>query len=189
VGTGLGLALCHAFVTGMGGEIGVESQPGRTVFRVTLPASRAAAPVVAPAAPPALAVSAPVRGRVMVVDDDPLVGSSMRRTLVREHDVDVLMSPRQALEVLLSPEAARYDVVLCDLMMPELTGMELYAQLEAGAPAVAARLVFVTGGAFTPGAQSFLDRVRNERLEKPFRPDALRELVRARVLRARSQAA
>jgi ligand-binding sensor domain-containing protein/signal transduction histidine kinase/CheY-like chemotaxis protein len=190
VGTGLGLALCHAFVTSLGGTIAVQSAPGRTVFRVTLPASRAAAPGVAvAAAPPALAESAPVRGRVMVVDDDPLVGSSMRRTLAREHDVDVLMSSRQALEVLLSPEAARYDVVLCDLMMPELTGMELYAQLEADAPAVAARLVFVTGGAFTSGAQSFLDRVRNERLEKPFRPDALRELVRARVLRARSQAA
>jgi CheY-like chemotaxis protein len=186
VGTGLGLALCHAFVTSLGGTIEVESAPGRTVFRVTLKASREVVPAPPPPAP---VVSAPVRGRVMVVDDDPLVGSSMRRTLAREHDVEVLANPRKALEQLLAPEATRYDVVLCDLMMPELTGMELYAQLEAGAPTVAARLVFVTGGAFTPGAQSFLERVRNERLEKPFEPDTLRELVRTRVMRARTQAA
>lgn len=173
VGTGLGLALCHASVCAMGGRLGVESQPGRTVFRVTLPVSRGAE----------LARSERVRGRVLVVDDDPLVGASIRRTLAREHHVEVLVSATEALRQLSAPEASCYDVVLCDLMMPELTGMELYEQLAADAPAVAERMVFVTGGAFSNGAQAFLSKVSNPRLEKPFEPDQLRELVRALVLR------
>ncbi|XXF77854.1 two-component regulator propeller domain-containing protein [Myxococcaceae bacterium GXIMD 01537] len=182
VGTGLGLALCHAFVTGMGGEIGVESQPGRTVFRVTLRASSEGVLSAGGAKP----VVAPMRGRVLVVDDDPLVGASMRRTLAREHEVEVMTAARQALELLVSPEAARFDVVLCDLMMPDMTGMELHEEVLARAPAVAARMVFITGGAFTPGAQAFLERVGNERLEKPFEPEALRELVSMRVRQARA---
>jgi ligand-binding sensor domain-containing protein/signal transduction histidine kinase/CheY-like chemotaxis protein len=187
VGTGLGLALCHAFLTGMGGEIGVESRPGRTVFRVTLPASRSGPQLVVPEAA-AKAAPAVLRGRVLVVDDDPLVASSLRRSLAREHEVEVMTSARQALEKLAHPETVPYDVVLCDLMMPDMTGMELHEALLARSPLAAGRMVFVTGGAFTPSSQAFLERVGNVRLEKPFEPEKLRELVRSRVLLVRAQA-
>jgi CheY-like chemotaxis protein len=143
---------------------------------------------VAPVAPEVPRPAPVVRGRVLVVDDDPLVGSSMRRSLAREHEVEVLNSARQALEKLAAPETVPYDVVLCDLMMPDMTGMELHEALSARAPLAAARMVFVTGGAFTPGSQAFLERVGNARLEKPFEPEKLRELVRTRVMQARSQA-
>ncbi|WP_254614105.1 MULTISPECIES: two-component regulator propeller domain-containing protein [unclassified Myxococcus] len=129
--------------------------------------------------------SPPVRGRVLVVDDDALVSGAIRRTLARENDVDVVVSARQALERLVAPEPQRYDVVLCDLMMPEMTGMDLYEALVRTAPAVAERVVFITGGAFTPTARTFLERVENPRVEKPFDPEALRALVRAEVARAR----
>jgi signal transduction histidine kinase len=176
VGTGLGLALCQAFVTSMEGKIEVESEVGRgTVFRVTLPAANL--PVARKERAPRTEDPASVRGRVLIVDDDPLVSSALRRTLAREHEVEVLVSSRRALELLTSP-AGGYDVILCDLMMPELTGMELHEQLEAAMPERARRMVFITGGAYTPVAKTFLERVSNPRVEKPFEPDALRARVR-----------
>jgi CheY-like chemotaxis protein len=184
VGTGLGLALCHAFITAMGGRIEVESQVGRgTVFRVTLQVAKGEVARVARVVESKEGVS--MRGRVLVVDDDPLVSSALRRTLAREHDVEVVVSSKQALQLLLSPQGL-FDVVLCDLMMPEMTGMELHAQLLAAEPARAARMVFVTGGAYTPAAQSFLERVENPRLEKPFEPEKLRERVREWVAKVRA---
>ena len=186
IGTGLGLALCHAFVTSMGGRIEVESQVGRgTMFRVTLPVARGEQVKASRVEESKEGVS--MRGRVLVVDDDPLVSSALRRTLSREHDVEVVVSSRRALEMLMSPEGI-YDVILCDLMMPEMTGMELHAQLEAAKPERAERMVFVTGGAYTPAAVEFLDRVTNPRLEKPFEPEKLRERVREWVAKVHPQA-
>ncbi|MFP2927360.1 response regulator, partial [Pyxidicoccus sp. 3LG] len=127
------------------------------------------------------------RGRVLVVDDDALVSGAIRRTLSRENDVDVVVSARQALAHLSEPEL-RYDVVLCDLMMPEMTGMELYDALVRNAPRVVERVVFITGGAFTPAARQFLERVENPRVEKPFDPESLRQLIRSEVARVRRDA-
>jgi ligand-binding sensor domain-containing protein/signal transduction histidine kinase/CheY-like chemotaxis protein len=186
IGTGLGLALCQAFITSMEGRIEVESQMGRgTMFRVTLPVARGE-PLQATSRAVELKEGVSMRGRVLVVDDDPLVSSALRRTLSREHDVEVVVSSKRALEMLTSPEAA-YDVILCDLMMPEMTGMELHAQLNAVAPERAKRMIFVTGGAYTPAAVSFLERVSNPRLEKPFEPEKLRERVREWVAKAKSE--
>ncbi len=175
VGTGLGLALCHAFISSMGGSIEVESQVGQgTLFRVTLPVAKEQlerAPTVTSARASRMA-----RGRVLVVDDDPLVSSALRRTLAREHEVEVVVSSRQAQELLTSP-GGNYDLILCDLMMPEITGMELHARLEASSPERARRMVFITGGAYTQAARDFLERVSNPRVEKPFDPEKLREQV------------
>ncbi|QSQ21817.1 response regulator [Pyxidicoccus parkwayensis] len=129
----------------------------------------------------------PERGRVLVVDDDALVSGAIRRTLSRENDVEVLVSAKQALAQLTAPEL-RYDVILCDLMMPEMTGMDLFDALKRQAPRVAERVVFITGGAFTPSARTFLDQVENPRVEKPFDPEALRKLIRTEVARVRREA-
>ncbi len=129
-----------------------------------------------------------MRGRVMIVDDDVMVSSAVRRTLAREHDVEVVTSSRQALELLMGPKGQEVDVILCDLMMPDLTGMELHVELTAAVPAVARRMVFLTGGAFTPAARAFMDRVENERVDKPFDPQKLREQVREWVVKARAGA-
>lgn len=198
VGTGLGLALSQAFLKAMGGDIQVESEVGRgTTLRVLL---RVAPEAVAQAAEAQQAQAAREveqaavqaraaerqRGRVLVVDDDPMVSSALRRTLGREHEVEVQGSSRAALARLVSPEGLLVDVVLCDLMMPELTGMDLHAALQSTAPPLAGRLVFMTGGAFTPAAQAFLEQVDNPRLEKPFEPERLREQVRGWVQQARA---
>ena len=175
IGTGLGLAICRNIVAGMHGQISVQSELGKgTIFRVALPAS-VAPPAVLPFAVPGIDVVATTHGRVLVVDDEPAVGLAVRRVL-KDHDVTVVTSAQEALSRI---EAGQdFDVILSDLMMPGMSGMDLYGVLARQNPTLAARVVFVTGGAFTPEANAFLDRIANERMEKPFHFKQLRELVR-----------
>ena len=97
----------------------------------------------------------------------------------RENDVTVLTRGDDALVLLL--QGARFDVILCDMMMPEMSGPEFYEALRTGRPDVIDRVVFMSGGAFTPRSRDFLDRVPNSRIEKPFDPQVLSSLVRDRV--------
>jgi CheY-like chemotaxis protein len=173
VGTGLGLWISRNLVTSIGGELHVESTVGAgSVFRISLPpaAGETARVAAEPEAP-----RPTFRGRVLVVDDEALVGRAVRRALA-EHDVVVETCARRALARLASDEP--FGVILCDMMMPGMTGMELYAELAARRPRDAERVVFFTGGAFTPAARHFFDAVSNPRLEKPFDTNALRALVR-----------
>jgi CheY-like chemotaxis protein/anti-sigma regulatory factor (Ser/Thr protein kinase) len=175
VGTGLGLSICQDIVSGFGGRMEVESEVGRgTLFRVILPAATSAVLPVEPARP-TLAPAVSRRGRILVVDDEPMIGMAIRRTLQREHEVVVLTSAREAHARLTGGE--RFDVILCDVMMPEMSGMDLHQELESHAPELAERFVFLTGGAFTTNARAFLSRVSNHRLEKPFSSQELRGLV------------
>jgi PAS domain S-box-containing protein len=178
-GTGLGLAMCQQTVAAMGGEITVTSRPGEGAsFAVLLPPAPVAVRPAA-AAPPAR--SSGPRGRVLVVDDEPYVGKTMRRILGASHDVEVVESAQAALDRLAQSPAP--DVILCDLMMPGMTGMELHALLEARDPAAAARMVFVTGGALHEASRAFIAGVSNPVLEKPFPTDLLRGVV-AETLRS-----
>jgi PAS domain S-box-containing protein len=192
-GLGLGLAIVHGIVTDLGGEVTVRSEPGGgSIFTVLLPPARRApvrlGPALTPAPPGAVtaahvaappqaprraaapadqptgAVTSPVLA-VLVVDDEPMVGRAITRMLTPPHRV---VSVHSAAEALARLAAEPFDAVLCDLMMPEMTGMAFHARLLAEAPATAARMVFLTGGAFTPDAVEFLERVPNHRLEKPF---------------------
>ncbi|HEU4385137.1 MAG TPA: response regulator [Anaeromyxobacteraceae bacterium] len=115
------------------------------------------------------------RGRILVVDDEPRMGRALQRLLAPSHDVEVAQGAREALGLIAG--GAGFDVVLCDLMMPGMNGMELHAELGRTAPEVAARMVFMTGGAYTDAAQRFLASVPNRRLEKPFKPEVLEALI------------
>ena len=186
IGTGLGLAISHNIITGMHGQISVQSELGKgTIFRVLLPASLAP-PTLPPFAVPGVEVVAATHGRVLVVDDEPAVGLAVRRVL-KDHDVTVVTSAQEALSRIEAGED--FDVILSDLMMPGMSGMDLYGVLARENPTLAARVVFVTGGAFTPEAHAFLDRIANERLEKPFHFKQLRELVRKFIKRSERPAA
>jgi len=187
-GVGMGLAICHGLVVGMGGSIELDSQPGRgTRVSIILPPAPVGQwqptpiaiappnelPEAAPAPPPAN--PAPIRPlRVLVVDDEPAI----RRMLSRElfpHNVVVAASGREALELYGTQD---FDLIFCDLMMPEVSGMDFYDQLRSRRPGEEGRIVFMTGGAFTRRAKTFLDTVKNPLLEKPFAPETLNDVLR-----------
>ena len=176
VGTGLGLSISHGIVAGLGGTIRVTSEPGRgTTFRVALPpASAAKVAIAAPAAASPRPTDAPSRAVILVVDDEPAVGKAIQRVL---HDHDVTVVARAAAGLELVAAGQHFDLIITDLMMPEMSGMDFYDELARRSPDLAARVVFVSGGAFTADAKSFLDHVTNPLIEKPFSPKQLRERI------------
>jgi DNA-binding NtrC family response regulator len=138
---------------------------------MTLPACEGQ-PAQAPAPAPAGEAR---RGRILLVEDDALVARAVRRTLARDHDVVFVETGRAALEAI---GREKFDLVISDLMMPEMTGMDLHEELSRTHPEIAKRMVFLSGGAFTDAAREFLRRVPNPQIEKPFDPQQLRDLLR-----------
>jgi len=193
VGTGLGLSICHGIVSGLGGEIQVDSQVGKgTRVRVVLPAvaqevavlpARAVEPVALPS-PPVKSVMPPSRqARLLVVDDEPLVARGVTRLLEGECSAEGTSSAKEALERLSKGE--RFDLLLCDVMMPEMSGEAFFHQLGQVAPDQRERVVFITGGAFTPEARAFLESLPPGRcIFKPLAAEVLRALVWEQLARA-----
>jgi PAS domain S-box-containing protein len=173
-GTGLGLAISHGIVTSFGGSIAVESEVGKgSIFRVRLVAeSRAAA---------ASSVSPRVekrelsraRARVLIIDDEPHLVRVLAMSL-DEHEVSIATSGRQGLAMC---EKTDFDCIVCDLMMPDVSGMDVYAELAREGKGRERRMIFMTGGAFTARARAFASSVSNVVLEKPFMAERLSEEV------------
>jgi PAS domain S-box-containing protein len=179
LGTGLGLSICQRIVTQMNGEISFETWPGRgTRFRVSLPAAPESARSV-PAVAPVPAPRARRRGRILIIDDEVLLGQALRRALEHDHDTIATASAKDALNRLSNGET--FDLILCDLIMPQMTGIELYGALRELSPELAGRMVFLTGGAFTAKGRAFLDETKNLVIEKPVDVQTIRSLVNQRI--------
>jgi signal transduction histidine kinase/DNA-binding response OmpR family regulator len=183
VGTGLGLSVSRTIAAAAGGRIELDTEVGKgSTFRVVLPS--ALAPARAPETPgplKALASSGGPRERLLVIDDDPNVLRMLQRSLAT-FDVEAAGSATEGLELLFG--GSNFDLVLCDLMMPGMSGIELYEQAVRRSEGLARRFLFISGGATTPQVRGFVERLPPARiLEKPFTPEAL--LQRVRTLLAR----
>jgi PAS domain S-box-containing protein len=179
VGMGLGLSICHGIVMSLGGQITVNSNPNEgTSFRVSLPISdREEAESDAPSdasLPPT------PRARILVVDDEIPIANTLRDLLGAQHDVTATTSGRDALAAVQSERD--FDVIFCDLMMPGMSGMDLYEEVRERLPSLAKRIVFMTGGAFTARAAEFLATTENRRIEKPFNLGLIERIVREMVV-------
>lgn len=177
LGTGLGLAVCHGIVRSLGGDIAVASELGRgTTFRVSLPLKP----------PPSDAADERAsetpwprpRARILVMDSEPAVAASLSALLSEEHEVVATSSGLEALALLTEP-GDRFDVILSDLTMPDLSGAEVFERIRSARPELADRFIFMSGGVVTPSSLEFLVAARSAHLEKPFTPARLLALISA----------
>lgn len=172
-GSGLGLAICERIVGELGGSIEATSEVGKgSVFRVTLPAATSAPASVRDSAPGPLVGRG---GRILVVDDDRALLKSVTRVFAGRHSVTTTTRAKEALEKLAAGEV--FDVILSDVMMPEMSGIQLYEELRRLGHPLADRIVFMTGGAFTPQAKEFLASEDVRRVTKPFRVEELIRVI------------
>ena len=175
-GTGLGLSLCHGIIEAHGGTITLENRPGQgALFRVELP------PGKAPGTTPQVGVAEPmslVRGRaVLVVDDELDVAEVLAHMLSADgHQVETVANGSVALDRL---RQRTYDLILCDIRMPELDGPGLYREVEQRYPGLRQRFIFLTGDTLSPDTRAFLGRIGASCLSKPFASAEVRRLTQA----------
>lgn len=177
---GLGLSVCHGLVAAAGGEMIAESDVGiGSVFRLLVPAApkQSDRDISANLSPVAEIV-----GRVLVIDDDPFLLKAVGRVLA-QHDVVCVSSGLAALEVLRSGK--QFDVILSDLTMPEMNGIELYEEMLRSYPDLVPRMVFLTGGAVDDASRDFLASVASDRMDKPFGVNELKRIVADRISKSR----
>jgi two-component system, cell cycle sensor histidine kinase and response regulator CckA len=184
IGTGLGLNIARNIIGSYGGSIEVTSEVGKgTAFLIRLPVATTA-PSRQSVAPSTERGTSGVRGRVLVVDDEVAVRSVLRRIL-GWHEVVEAESGEVARDIMAQDQ--NFDVILCDIMMPCGSGIEVHQWLVKHHPDLGRRLVFLTGGAFTPGASTYLEHVDNISIEKPFDGKNLQKMVAEWVHAARTR--
>jgi nitrogen-specific signal transduction histidine kinase/CheY-like chemotaxis protein len=176
-GTGLGLSICRDIIRGLGGHISVESTPGKGArFIIYLPAMPEDTPAPEPMRERILT---PMRRRVLAIDDEALLLKAYRRMLIDHHDVETKHNAADALSLFEQDRA--FDIVLCDLQMPGMSGAQLFEEVRLRWPELADRFIFVTGGAFTPDTRKFLERGVAAFINKPFQLGELLELFEKQV--------
>jgi CheY-like chemotaxis protein len=182
VGTGLGLSICQSIVASMKGELTVESEPGRgSTFRVLLPLPRATTEIHEDAPPQHPGGEG---ARILVVDDESAIAVALKKVLGDDHEVTAVTTGDQALRLLL--DGARFDVIVCDVLMPGTSGIDVYRRIEKTRPDLAKRIIFMTGASSMPRVADFFRRVPNRKIDKPVDVPRLRQLVREIAREVRS---
>ena len=172
-GTGLGLSVSHGIIESCGGTIAFESESGKgTLARVVLPPGQSKQTE----APPAdLPTGIGPRGYLLVLDEEPLVRSALRRVLGSQHAITCPKTLAEALALIAG--GMRFDLILCDLTEPTTAGRNFYDEVLGRYPEQARRIVFLTGGTIAQGVSDFLSAIPNRRIGKPCDMQELRRLV------------
>jgi DNA-binding NtrC family response regulator len=126
------------------------------------------------------------RRRVLAIDDEALLLKAFQRMLSTHHDIETKLGAREALRGF--GQDRNFDIVLCDLQMPDMSGVELYTAVKQQWPELAERFIFITGGAFSPEARRFMEDPSITCINKPFQLRELLELIEARAGEGQAQA-
>jgi signal transduction histidine kinase len=181
-GTGLGLAICRRIVEDLGGQIEVESVQGTgTTFRVILPQATEEARLGTEPPHKSHVSVHPVRGRVLVVDDETALVTMLTRAIDAEHDVVGLTDSTEALKLL--ERGDDFDVILCDIVMPKLSGTDLFMAIKRRRPELAPRFLFMSGAYASPQMRSVLEDSGNAIVQKPFEMTKLMKTLRNALTR------
>jgi len=181
-GTGLGLFISQGIIEEMGGVLSLESELGAgAVFRVSFPLVEEQ-DVEAGVATEEISIRR--RSRVLIIDDEPALATALRRVLARDYDVQAVNRGQEGLDLLVADPS--FDLVFCDLMMPDMTGMEVFRRLRERCPGRESSIVFMSGGAFTLDAEAFLSEVPNTHVDKPIDMRLLKSLAREHLSQAGS---
>jgi CheY-like chemotaxis protein len=178
-GMGLGLSVCKRVAEEHGGALEVHHLDSGTRFELVLPVDTGFA-ASEPRRESRPISELPVeRSRLLIVDDDAMVLSALRRRLRRRYDTITALGGVEGLALL--SEDADFDSIVCDLMMPEVDGKSFYDTVKREHPQLADRIVFMSGGAFTPRLRKFAASVSNPVLQKPVSRENLEAMVSSRL--------
>ncbi|MCA9705051.1 MAG: response regulator [Myxococcales bacterium] len=174
-GTGLGLSISDAIVRSYAGTMRLWSEVGRgTRVEIRLPLSDDAPITIQEHDQEHIPLPAPAREpRLLLIDDD----ATVRRGLARVLPGEVMQAghAREALELI--EDNPRFDVIVCDVMMPDMTGIDFYRELSKRYPELCARTMFVTGGVFDESALEYIAEQKIPMLTKPVRREQLATMV------------
>ena len=171
-GMGLGLASCRRIAEEHGGKLEVHHLPeGGTRFDLVIPIDTGLTVKEERHDSRPFSEAPSRRARLLIVDDDAMVLSALRRRLRRRYDVTTVLGGVEALAQLSADP--HFDSIICDLMMPKVDGKSFYDAIRAEHPKLAERIIFISGGAFTPRLRKFATTVSNPVLQKPVSREEL----------------
>jgi signal transduction histidine kinase/CheY-like chemotaxis protein len=171
-GTGLGLSLCIGIVEAHGGRISVENLPGAGArFTIHLPIGEQ----IGVTEDPHAAVAPPQSAEILIIEDEAAL-RGLFVDILREHghQVAAAATGRTAIELL---EHTTYDVIVLDLRLPDIDGKAVWEWIVGHRPALAARVVFMTGDTLSATTQRFLEQAGRPVLHKPVTIDRLRRTL------------
>jgi CheY-like chemotaxis protein len=182
-GTGLGLSVCHGIVAEHNGRIYAESEVGKgATFIVELPIvsqQEEEEEAAKPFEPDTPEVGEAVKARILAVDDEPTIVQVLKRALTDEgYEVKSTGKAKEALGLI---KGGKYALILLDIKLPDMSGIELYQRLDKTAKSLTQRIIFITGDVLEADTMDFFSRTGADYITKPFDIKQLKKAVKSKL--------